>query len=134
MKRRRARPAKRRIDDLDTYWQSTVHDRLTCRRHAEAFAQRRDTTAAQWYFSSFVFSSYHIVNSVCSSHALVSGSTSKRTSSDEMVVYVVGSYIETVDILFFIRTLPSFHGSTATGNFTCTYVNYLYHLYLTAIL
>ena len=31
----------------DTIWQRTVQDRVIWRRHAEAFAQPRDTTAAQ---------------------------------------------------------------------------------------
>ena len=52
-KRRQGRPAKWWRDDLDKYWrdmiwQKTAQDRLTWRRHAEAFAQQRDTTAAQW--------------------------------------------------------------------------------------
>ena len=51
-KRRQGRPAKRWRDDLDKYWsdmiwQRTAQDKLTWRRHAEAFAQTRDTTAAQ---------------------------------------------------------------------------------------
>ena len=50
-KRRQWRPAKRRRDDLDKYWsdtiwQRTAQDRVILRRHAEAFAQPRDTTAA----------------------------------------------------------------------------------------
>ena len=50
-KRRQGRPAKRWRDDLDKYWndtirQRTAQDMLTWRRHAEAFAQPRDTTAA----------------------------------------------------------------------------------------
>ena len=49
------RPAKRWRDDLDKYcsdtiWQRTAQDRLTWRRHAEAFAQPRGTTAAQWWW------------------------------------------------------------------------------------
>ena len=53
-KRRQGRPAKRWRDDLDKYWSNTIwqrtpHDRLTLRRHADAFAQPRDTTAAQWW-------------------------------------------------------------------------------------
>ena len=45
-------PAKRWRDDLDKYWsdtiwQRTAQDRINWRRHAEAFAQPRDTTAAQ---------------------------------------------------------------------------------------
>ena len=51
-KRRQGRPAKQWRGDLDKYWsdtiwQRTAQDRLTWRRHAEAFAQTRDTTAAQ---------------------------------------------------------------------------------------
>ena len=50
-KRRLGRPAKRWRDDLDKYWsdtiwQRTAQDRVIWRRHAEAFAQPRDTTAA----------------------------------------------------------------------------------------
>ena len=49
--RRQGRPAKRWRDDLDKYWsdtiwQRTAQDRVIWRRHAEAFAQPRDTTAA----------------------------------------------------------------------------------------
>ena len=49
---RRRRPTKRWRDDLDkcgsnTIWQRTAHDRLTWRRHAEAFAHPWDTTATQ---------------------------------------------------------------------------------------
>ena len=52
------RPAKRWRDDLDKYgsdtiWQRTAHDRLTWRRHAEAFTQEQDTTAAQWWWCLF---------------------------------------------------------------------------------
>ena len=54
-KRRQGRPAKRWRDDLDKYWSDTIWPRtaqyrLTWRRHAEAFAQPRDTTAAQWWW------------------------------------------------------------------------------------
>ena len=50
-KRRQGRPAKRWRDDLDKYrsdtiWQRTAQYRVIWRRHAEAFAQPRDTTAA----------------------------------------------------------------------------------------
>ena len=50
-KRRQGRPAKRWRDDLDKYWsdtiwQRTAQDRVIWNRHAEAFAQPRDTTAA----------------------------------------------------------------------------------------
>ena len=50
-KRRQGRPAKRWRDDLDKYWSDTIwqrkaQDREIWRRHAEAFAQPRDTTAA----------------------------------------------------------------------------------------
>ena len=50
-KRRQGRPAKRWRDDLDKYWsdpiwQRKAQDRVIWRRHAEAFAQPRDTTAA----------------------------------------------------------------------------------------
>ena len=50
-KRRQGRPAKRWRDDLDKYWsdtiwQRTAQDRVIWRRHAEVFAQPRDTTAA----------------------------------------------------------------------------------------
>ena len=50
-KRRQGRPAKLWRDDLDKYWsdtiwQRTVQDRVIWRRHAEAFAQPRDTKAA----------------------------------------------------------------------------------------
>ena len=50
-KRRQGRPAKRWRDDLDKYWsdtiwQRTAQDRVIWRRHAEAFAQPRDTAAA----------------------------------------------------------------------------------------
>ena len=52
-KRRQGRPAKWWRDDLDKYWsdmiwQRTAQDRVIWRRHAEAFAQPRDTTAAWW--------------------------------------------------------------------------------------
>ena len=51
LKRRQGRPAKRWRDDLDKYWsdtiwQRTAQDRIIWRRHAEAFAQPRDTTDA----------------------------------------------------------------------------------------
>ena len=54
-KRWQGRPAKRWRDDLDKYWsdmiwQRTAQDRLTWRRHPEAFAQPRDTTTAQWWW------------------------------------------------------------------------------------
>ena len=50
-KRRQGRPAKRWRDDLHKYgsdaiWQRTAQNRVIWRRHAEAFAQPRDTTAA----------------------------------------------------------------------------------------
>ena len=50
-KRRQGRPAKRWRDDLDKYWSETIWQRkaqyrVIWRRHAEAFAQPRDTTAA----------------------------------------------------------------------------------------
>ena len=50
-KRRQGRPAKRWRDDLDKYWSDTIwqrkaQDMVILRRHAEAFAQPRDTTAA----------------------------------------------------------------------------------------
>ena len=50
-KRLQGRPAKRWRDDLDKYWsdtiwQRTAQDRVIWRRHAEAYAQPRDTTAA----------------------------------------------------------------------------------------
>ena len=50
-KRRQGRPAKRWRDDLDTYWSDTIwqrkaQDMVIWRRHVEAFAQPRDTTAA----------------------------------------------------------------------------------------
>ena len=46
------RPARRWRDDLDKYrsdtiWQTTAQDRITWRRHADAFAKPRDATAAQ---------------------------------------------------------------------------------------
>ena len=45
---RQGRPAKWWRDDLDKYWNETIaQDRLSWRQHAEAFAQPRDTTAAQ---------------------------------------------------------------------------------------
>lgn len=51
-KRSRGRPAKRWRDDLDDFWRSAIwrreaQDRLTWKKHAEAFAQQRDTTAAR---------------------------------------------------------------------------------------
>ena len=51
--KRQGRPANRWRDDLDKYWrdtiwQRTVQDRLTWRRHVEAFGQQRYTTPAQW--------------------------------------------------------------------------------------
>ena len=54
-KRRQGRPAKRRRDDLDTYWSDTIwhrtaQDKLTWRWHHAAFAQPRDTTVAQWWW------------------------------------------------------------------------------------
>ena len=50
-KRRQGRPAKRWRDDLDKYWSDTIwqrtgQDMVIWIRHAEAFAQPRDTTAA----------------------------------------------------------------------------------------
>ena len=50
-KRLQGRPAKGWRADLDKYWsdtiwQRTAQDRVIWRRHAEAFAQPRDTTAA----------------------------------------------------------------------------------------
>ena len=50
-KRRQGRPAKRWRDGLDKYWsdtiwQRTAQDRVIWRRHAEAFTQPRDATAA----------------------------------------------------------------------------------------
>ena len=50
-KRRQGRPAKRWRDDLDKYWsdmirQRTAENRVIRRRHADAFAQQRYTTAA----------------------------------------------------------------------------------------
>ena len=50
-KRRQGRPAKRWRDDLEKYWSDTIWQRtaqylLYWRRHSEAFAQPRDTTAA----------------------------------------------------------------------------------------
>ena len=47
-KRREGRPAMRWRDNLDKYWSDTIwqrsaQDRLTWRRHEEAFAQPRDT-------------------------------------------------------------------------------------------
>ena len=50
-KRRQGRPAKRWRDNLDKYWSDTIwrrtaQDRVIWRRHADAFAQPRDTTAA----------------------------------------------------------------------------------------
>ena len=50
-KRRQGRPAKRWKDDLDKHWSDTMwqrkaQDRVIWRRHAEAFAQPRNTTAA----------------------------------------------------------------------------------------
>ena len=50
-KRRQGRPAKRWRDALDKYWsftiwQRTAQARVIWRRHADAFAQPRDTTAA----------------------------------------------------------------------------------------
>ena len=50
-KRRQGRPAKRWRDDLDKYWRDTIwqrisQDRVIWRRHADAFAQPLDTTAA----------------------------------------------------------------------------------------
>ena len=60
---KKRRQAKRWRDDLDKYrremiWQRTVQDRLTWRRHAEAFVQPRDTTAAQWMMN---FTDTHIL-------------------------------------------------------------------------
>ena len=51
-KKRQRRPANLWRDDLDKYWSDTIWQRtaqyrLTWTRHAEAFAQPRDTTAAQ---------------------------------------------------------------------------------------
>ena len=48
---RQGRPAKRWRDDLDKYWSDTIWQRkaqysVIWRRHADAFAQPRDTTAA----------------------------------------------------------------------------------------
>ena len=49
-KRRQGRPAKRWRDNIDIYWSDTIwqrkaQDRVIWRRHAEVFAQPRDTTA-----------------------------------------------------------------------------------------
>ncbi|KAK2184814.1 hypothetical protein NP493_252g05078 [Ridgeia piscesae] len=51
-KRPRGRPARRWRDELDDYWKSTIwqriaQDRQMWMQHAEAFAQPRDTMAAQ---------------------------------------------------------------------------------------
>ena len=51
LKRRQGRPAKRWKDDLHKYWSDTIWQRkaqyrVIWRRHAEAFAQPWDTTAA----------------------------------------------------------------------------------------
>ena len=48
----RGKPAKRRRDELDDYWKGTIwqkiaQDRHILKLHAEAFAQPRDTMAAQ---------------------------------------------------------------------------------------
>ena len=53
-KRRQGRPAKRWRDDLDKYWSDTIwqrvaQDRVIWRRHAEAFAQPRDTRVVAKY-------------------------------------------------------------------------------------
>ena len=58
--RRQRRPAKRWRDDLEKYWSDTIwqkkaQDRLTRRRHAEAFAQPRGTSdyccgSARWWW------------------------------------------------------------------------------------
>ena len=51
-KRSRGRPARRWRDELDEYWKGTIwqriaQDRQIWKRHAEAFTQPQDTTAAQ---------------------------------------------------------------------------------------
>ena len=51
-KRSRGRSARRWRDELDDYWKGTIwqriaQDRHTWKQHTEAFAQPRDTTAAQ---------------------------------------------------------------------------------------
>ena len=47
--RPRGRPATLWRDELDDYWKGTIwqQDRQTWKQHAEAFAQSRDTMAAQ---------------------------------------------------------------------------------------
>ena len=51
-KRPSGRPARHWIDELDDYWKDTIwqriaQDRQMWKLHAEAFAQPRDTVAAQ---------------------------------------------------------------------------------------
>ena len=51
-KRPRGRPTRRWRDELDDYWKGTIwqriaQDRQMWKQHAEAFAQPRDTMAAQ---------------------------------------------------------------------------------------
>ena len=64
-KRRQGRPAKRWRDDLDKYWsdtigQRTAQDRVIWRRHAEAFAQPRDTMAALWWWWMMILNFFSI--------------------------------------------------------------------------
>ena len=64
-KRRQGRPAKRWRDDLDKYWsdtiwQRTAQDRVIWRRHAEAFAQPRDTRRLVLHVRLLSFITYYI--------------------------------------------------------------------------
>ena len=43
----RGRPARRWRDELDDYWKGIAQDRQMWKQHEEAFAQPRDTMAAQ---------------------------------------------------------------------------------------
>ena len=64
-KRRQGRPAKWWRDDLEKYFNSDLighraaQDRLTWRRHTQAFAQPRDNTAVQWW-------RWNVLNSIMS--------------------------------------------------------------------
>ena len=56
----RGRPARWWRDEQEDYWKGTiwhriVQDRQMWKEHAEAFAQPQDTTAAQWWWTVFLY-------------------------------------------------------------------------------
>ena len=57
-------------DELDDYWKGTIWQRIAqdsqmWKQHAEAFAQPRDTTAAQWWWCMPIHSNLNIVWQFC---------------------------------------------------------------------